>query len=425
VVSGCLGFPEQRSYRHDHLSHPSRAPMNAEGPAPFLRPPRLRTVESEHRHASWLELFFDLVFVVAVAQVANGLADDQSALGFARFGATFLPVAWAWMGFTFYANRFDTDDLLFRAMMVAGMLAVAAMAVNAAKATTSTSAGFALSYVAVRAVLILLYVRAYLSVEEAGRQAAARFVIGFTVGALIWAASALVPEPARFWLWGAGLAVELATPPGIWRLLGPSPIHAEHIEERFGLFTIIVLGESVLAVVVGTDIAGLDAAASLLAALTFVVAVCVWWIYFDFADTSVIRQGLRGLIYVYGHLPLFAGVAMLGVGAKLAIEHAGDAALDAEIRWALCAGLALYLLSLSFFHVAAVRTTLRERALISRLSVAATLLALAAVSSAVDPLLLVTLVAAVALAQLVIEATGCRQPVEAQARSDPPPAPDP
>src|ERR671933_171185 len=97
----------------------------------WLAPPRLRTIEDDEseRRATWLELFFDLVFVVAIAQVGQVLAKDTSARGFVHFAVAFIPIWWAWMGFTFYADRFDTDDVVYSVWTIAGMLAVAAFAV--------------------------------------------------------------------------------------------------------------------------------------------------------------------------------------------------------------------------------------------------------------------------------------------------------
>ena len=98
-------------------------------PSRLHDPPRLRTLDDEdERHATWLELFFDLVFVVAVAQLADGLAADPSVHGFLVFAGLFVPVWWAWVGYTFYADRFDTDDRLHRILMIAGMFGVAVLA---------------------------------------------------------------------------------------------------------------------------------------------------------------------------------------------------------------------------------------------------------------------------------------------------------
>jgi len=98
----------------------------------LLRPPRLRTAadEDEERHATWYELYFDLVFVAAVAQLATALSRELTLVGFARFAGLFVPVAWAWAGFTFYANRFDTDDVAYRLVKAGAMLAIAAVAIS-------------------------------------------------------------------------------------------------------------------------------------------------------------------------------------------------------------------------------------------------------------------------------------------------------
>jgi low temperature requirement protein LtrA len=97
----------------------------------FFEPPRLRTLETEQdRRATWLELFFDLVFVVSIAELGNRLSGDVTLDGFLEFIALFVPVWWAWAGFTFYANRFDTDDLVYRLLVLTAMFGVAAMAAN-------------------------------------------------------------------------------------------------------------------------------------------------------------------------------------------------------------------------------------------------------------------------------------------------------
>jgi low temperature requirement protein LtrA len=110
------------------------------------------------RHASWLEVFFDLVFVVAVAELAEQLVHDHSLGGFAIFAGLFLPVFIAWQGFTFYADRFDSDDVLFRAVVLAAMLAIAALAVQIPDvAEGRRDAGFVVAYAVLRSLTIGLY----------------------------------------------------------------------------------------------------------------------------------------------------------------------------------------------------------------------------------------------------------------------------
>src|SRR5262245_17934150 len=206
-------------------------------------PPRLRTLgEDETRHSTWLELFFDLVFVVAVAQLGLELSHDVSAEGLGWFLVYFVPIWWAWMGFTFYANRFDTDDLPYRLLVFLAMLGVAALATTVPAAFGGAPRGYVLSYVFVRLVLLALYARAIRHVEE-GRPVAVFYFWAFSVAVVLWAVSLAFEPPARYWLWGIALAIELSAPLVGWRLIPSAPVDPRHAPERLGLLTIIVLGE--------------------------------------------------------------------------------------------------------------------------------------------------------------------------------------
>jgi low temperature requirement protein LtrA len=248
---------------------------------PWLRPPRLRTLAEEERHASWLELFFDLVFVVAIAELSHELVVNHTLGGFATFAALFVPVFVAWQGFSFYADRFDTDDVLFRVSMLIAMLAVAALAIQIPSVTHGASTGFALSYVAIRSLTVALNLRAYRHVSLA-RPLIGRYVVAFSFSVALWTVSLAVPEPWRFLLWGIGLAADLGVPALIGpRFVGRVPIHASHIPERFALFTIIVLGESVVAVALGVADSDWKFSSAVGAVLGFLTVACLWWTYFD------------------------------------------------------------------------------------------------------------------------------------------------
>ena len=136
----------------------------------FLEPPRLRTLaggEQDDRRATWLELFFDLVFVAAVGQLASALSSQPTAVRFFEFLGLFVPVWWAWSGYTFYANRFDTDDLPYRLLTLLGMFGVAVLATTVPGVFKGVTIGFPLAYVGVRSVLLVLYERARRHVPEA------------------------------------------------------------------------------------------------------------------------------------------------------------------------------------------------------------------------------------------------------------------
>jgi low temperature requirement protein LtrA len=371
-----------------------------------LQPPQLRQLEEDaERHATWLELFFDLVFVVAVNQLAVKLAKDTSVAGFVRFGGLFVPALWAWVGFTFYANRFDTDDALYRLMKMAAMLGIVALAINVPHGTTSHgSVGFAISFVGVRAVLLAMYARARRHVRGPGRDVVNLYLAGFSVGTSLWVISLAVPTPGRFALWGAGLLVDMLQPPLGWRLLRGAPVNVPHITERFGQFFIIVLGQAIIGVVAGVAGISFSGLAITVATASFAIAACLWWIYFDFADTSVIGRGMLGLVYLYGHFPLLAGVAVMGVGTELAIHGAAAGHLTGGARWALSGGIAAYLVSLAVFHLAAEWTTARDRVFVARLGLAAAAVVLAAAGGGVAPVVFLVVLAAGVIGLLVLEA---------------------
>ena len=365
-----------------------------------LLPPRLRT--DEERSASWLELFFDLVFVVAIAQLALALGDDLSPGGFARFFLLFVPVWWSWVGYTNYADRFDTDDPVFRAMMLAGMLAMAALAVSAPDAFSGRSGAFALSYVAVRAVLILLYERARRNVPAARSLISVTMRV-FVFGAALWALSLLVPEPWRFGLWGLALVVEGSTPWVARRAMASVPYHASHLPERYGLFTIIVLGESLVAVVLGIDDADWGLASAFVAAGGFLVAACLWWVYFDFIELADIKRSLLARnVFIYGHLLIALGLTIAGVGVKKAILYSGEPHIPAGGSWALGGGTALFLAGIGLIY--AVSTpSFRPYVLIARAGTAGVALLLAVVGLAVPSTALVGLLLVAMLVLVAFE----------------------
>jgi low temperature requirement protein LtrA len=320
----------------------------ADGRARWFQPPRLRTAAEEgDRHASWLELFFDLVFVVAITELSHELVVDHSAGGFLRFAGLFIPVYVAWQGFMAYADRFDTDDLAFRLAYVAAMLAIAAMAVLIHDvAHGAHSAGFAVAYVTLRSLMLALYWRAWRAVPEA-RPLIRFYGGGYSVGAAIWLVSLAFDTPARYVVWGVAQVLELSLPPLTTRLHRRVRTSASHLPERWALFTLIVIGESIAAVAIAT--AGthwrFDSAAA--AVLGFAAVAAVWWLYFDRQADIVLRGSTMSVVvYSYAHIPLLIGLASMGAGVRLLIERADRDHLGTGASVALLGGVVLFLLSL-------------------------------------------------------------------------------
>lgn len=375
----------------------------------WFQPPRLRIgaeSEHEHRHATWLELFYDLVFVVAVSQVAHNLYADVSIGGFFSFVFLFIPIWWAWIGTTFYSNRFDSDDIGHRLLIGVQMLAIAALAVNVHYGLGETSAGFALAYAVGRAVLVIEYFRAAKYIPEA-RGLATGYGTGFAIAASLWLVSAFVPSPLRFILWGIGLFVDFATPMTAPKSLqlGLLP-HPEHLPERFGLFTIIVLGEAIIAVVDGVSEQKWDLRSAIAAVLGFSIAFSLWWIYFENVGGSALRSaGAIGRIetyqvWLYGHLPLVIGLSVTGVGVEHIIASESGNALSTPHRWLLCGGVAMCMLSLGLLHRTGAIFKCKVRSKY-RFGTAALLIILAIVGVGQSPLLVVGIVAAICATQVV------------------------
>ena len=313
-----------------------------------------------------------------------------------------MPVWWAWVGYTNYADRFDSDDLLFRLLMLGGMLGITIVAVAIPDTFQHGSAVFGGAYAAVRLLLIVLYARARRHVPEARALCAATISV-FIVGTALWIASLAVPEPWRFAVWGVALAIEGSTPWIARRAMASVPYHVSHLPERYGLFTLIVLGESLVAVVIGIHGTSWRAGSIAVAAIGFLSACALWWIYFDSIDRGTVKQSLTARnTFIYGHLLIAVGLAMTGVGIKLSTLHAGQQTLPAGVRWALCGGAALFLIAMTAVRAVAIGGV-RDRLLATRALACAAIIACGAFGGLTSPLVLNVLVSAVLFSAVVAD----------------------
>ncbi|MEN8235710.1 MAG: low temperature requirement protein A [Actinomycetota bacterium] len=340
-----------------------------------VAPPRLRTREESERTATWLELFYDLVFVAAVAMMGTRLVADVSWESVASYLGYFALVWWLWASHTFYADRYDTDDLFYRLLAGAQMVAVAMIAASLSIGEAGSTLVFAIGYTIARVVLVILYVRAYRHVPES-RILVRGYLIGFGSASIIWFASIFTPEPARIWLWILALAIDLATPYAVRKAQAAVPMDVSHLPERFGLFTILVLGEAIVAVTVGLSHVSWQASTTIVGVLGVGAATCLWWVNFDHHEgTSVRRRGERAnwrpTVWIYSHLPLAIGLAMFGVSVEHAIvgaDHGHE--YHAAERWLLVFSVALALGAMAAIQTASVREGregLRQAAIRARL----------------------------------------------------------
>lgn len=380
----------------------------------MLRVPRLRSqVQGEvTRHASWLELFFDLIFVVAIAQLSSRLTHGIRFSGLVSFVALFLPVWWSWIGTTFYATRFvAADDLIYRLLAVVEMAGVASLAINVRDGFGATATGFALSYAAVRVVLVVQYLRAGWTIPEA-RPLTNYFARGFGLAAVIWSVSIFVPGIARFILCGVGLAVDIGTPLFAGRLQATILPDDSHLPERFGQFTLIVLGEGAAAVVLGIGQQTLTLAAAISAVCALIIAFCLAWLYFENLDGSAIQAARAEghiatyQVWLYAHFPLVAALTALGPSVQYIVTNKPGATLPDSARWLLCGALAVCLATIGAVHWTSAAPAQRalDRAR-TRLRIVASLLILlfALVGAHLSPIRIIGFLATLCVVQVLID----------------------
>ncbi|MBY6368400.1 low temperature requirement protein A [Rhodococcoides corynebacterioides] len=330
------------------MDTPSDERDGADQRTPLIEPPTLRT--EDDRAATRLELFFDLAYVLVVHQLALALTADVTGRGVATFVGLFAVTWWSWVTSTLYANRFDTNDVLYRLLKLAATFAVAVMAAAAATAVGGDgTVAFGVGYIATRVILAALYLRARRHIPDV-RVTVDLYLAATTVSIALWAVSLFTPSPITYVLWAAGIAVEAAAPFAATRWGPDVPLHLDHLPERFGLFVILVLGESISAIVLGTKDTHWALPSIAVSALGFTIAAAVWWMYFDIGgaeakteiqdDERAVGSG-RADGYIYGHLPLTLGVALLGVGIEQYVLHPVGELTDIG-RWLLSGGVALF-----------------------------------------------------------------------------------
>ncbi|MFJ8917764.1 low temperature requirement protein A [Amycolatopsis sp. NPDC102389] len=328
----------------------------------WYRPMKMRDSGEGHRVATPLELLFDLCFVVAVAQAAAGLhhaiAENHIGHGVLSFGMVFFAIWWGWLNFSWFASSFDTDDVLYRVVtlvQIAGGLTVAA---GVSSAFDGDFEIVVAGYVLMRLAMVVQWLRAARTDPEC-RPAALRYAIGITIVQILWVVRLGLPDslglPSFFLLLVAELAVPVIAERKRW-----TGWHPHHIAERYGLFTIIVLGESILgattAVKEGLDEGKHTGSLISLAAAGLVLVFSLWWLYFDQPGHARLEKA-KSLFTVaswgYGHYLIFASAAALGAGLEVAVDydtHTGHVA-SLPAAMATTVPVAIYLLSVWLMHI--------------------------------------------------------------------------
>jgi low temperature requirement protein LtrA len=286
-----------------------------------------RPTDEEHRSATVLELFFDLCFVVAVAQAASALhdevAEDHVGDGVVGYAMVFFAIWWAWMNFTWFASAYDTDDVAYRLttlVQIAGALILAAGVPDAMDGSDFTVITF--GYVVMRLAMVTQWLRAA-AADPPHRRSSLRFAAGIALVQVGWVLRLLLPEGLGMASFLLLVAAELAVPILAERA-APTTWHPHHIAERYGLFTLIVLGECVLASTLAIQSALAEDAAladlATTAAGGLLTVFGMWWLYFSKEASELLTSLRAGIVWGYGHYLIFASAAAVGAGLAVNVD---------------------------------------------------------------------------------------------------------
>jgi low temperature requirement protein LtrA len=328
----------------------------------------------EERRTAPVELLWDLVFVFAITQVTTLLRDDLTWAGFGRAMLVLALVWWAWSAFVWAANAQSTTSATLRACLVISSISIFISGLSIPRAFGSEATLFAVSYAIVRFLHLALYADASRK-GSAKWSAIAGFALTVTIGMALLIAGAIAGGRLRIVLWVLAVAIDYAGPAWLTRerLRGLQRVAVAHFAERYSLFVIICLGESIVAIGVGAigprATRPLSGALVAAVAIALLIIVAMWWTYFEgFADAAAERLRRHddpvlaaADAYSYIHLVIVAGIITFAVGVRVLTQDAVAAPLPDAARLALCGGVALYLLGNAAFALRMIGTVEYEK----------------------------------------------------------------
>ncbi|HTK45640.1 MAG TPA: low temperature requirement protein A [Patescibacteria group bacterium] len=318
----------------------------------LFSPPRPHGAVIKDRTVSNLELFYDLVYVAVIGQASHHLAEHVSLEGFVEFAIVFTMLWFAWFNGSLYIELHGREDGRTRLQVFFQMGILALLAVFTAEAAGSTGPQFALVY----AVFLAFMGWQWYAIRELDRverpeflRITAFYVGGMALSTVVVGATAAFPEgPWRLLVWAVFAAGWL-----LFMLLGSRSgrqnegiLPTDSLVERFGLFTIIVLGEVIFGVVDGLSAAGPDALTIATGSLAMVIGFGLWWIYFDLVGRRLPRTGGPIWTWMLSHLPIQLAIVAAGAGIVNLIEHAHEPTTPGATALLLGGSVALGLLAL-------------------------------------------------------------------------------
>jgi len=346
-------MPAATATRGDLTRHKEMPGQPAAKPSRTLRvsPPRLRTADGhdrDERRASWLELFLDLVFAGAIGQLAGAFQHHPGLRTLGCFLMLFTPIWWLWVQLTFYADRHESDDGVHRVAFLTAILLCVGLAASAPRALEGSTAAFAVFFASLRVVQLVLYARARRHLP-ATRALYTRYLIFFGLGGAFWVSSLAVPGAARYAFWAAGLLSDAYGALGMMSQRRRVPLNTSHLGDRFQLFVLIVLGESVARLVSAATERPLSLQLGVVLVAALLTLAAVWRAWLTAADAKAL-SGPRSIAgFTALNLPIVAGIAAGSAGLHIAILAAdGASTIGIGPRAALYGGVSVAMLASAF-----------------------------------------------------------------------------
>lgn len=274
------------------------------------------------KKVTWLELFYDLLFVAAISKATHVLLHVEhgtiSVEHLSKFVLIFIPIWWAWVGQTVYNNRFGRDLSSHRIFMILQLFFVLIMTASLNVDFDAYYIPFFVGYIGSRVLTAVQYVITQ-KVEVSNRRDTARFFgTYFWLGIAISAFSLFFDSWIRYAILYAGIAVDILVPLIGRKHLVKTPVHTAHLLERFALFTLILLGESVISMLSVLQSDELTVSSILFAAMAFVLVIGIWWQYFENVEKNVDKaKRTAGQTIMYGHLFIYLSLSMIAASIQL------------------------------------------------------------------------------------------------------------
>jgi low temperature requirement protein LtrA len=367
-----------------------------------ISPPPLRTANGhdlDERRASWLELFFDLVFVGAVTQLAGAFQEHPGLATLARFLMLFTSIWWLWVQLTFYADRHESDDVAHRAAFLTAILLCVGLAASGPRALAGNTLGFVVFFVCLRAVQLILYARARRHLP-ATRALYTWYLVFFGAGGILWVSSLAVTGPARYAFWVGGLLSDALGATAMMSSRRRVPVNSTHLTDRFQIFVLIVLGESVARLISAATQRPWSIGLAVVLGAALLTLAAIWRAWLTAADREALDSPRAIAAFTALNLPIVAGIAAGSAGLHIAILAAdGASTIGIGPRAALYGGVSIAMLASAFLPARKLSRCARA----TRVVTAMAALGLVFMGAIVLPVYLVPALTSVLAAGLAVE----------------------